>query len=189
MSVRLYVLGVLNERDAHGYEIKNMAREADLSHWTDIGYGSIYHALRRLEDEGLIEEVALEQAGAYPQRTVYRITAEGRRELIQLLRETCRTVIEPKYPIDLALVFIGQLPPEERVALLRERLRTLEAAQEIVKEKRAALQDAGGRLASLRAVLDHDVLLRDAEITWMRALVDEVAHWPKDVVPGIGPEN
>ena len=45
MSVRLYVLGVLNERDAHGYEMRNLAKEADLAQWTDIGYGSIYHAL------------------------------------------------------------------------------------------------------------------------------------------------
>lgn len=119
MPVRLFVLGILNERDAHGYEIKRLAREADLAQWAEIGYGSIYHALRRLENELLIEEVAVEQEGAYPQRTVYRITEAGRRKFRELLKETCRTVYEPKYPLDLALVFIGQLPPAERVDLLQ----------------------------------------------------------------------
>lgn len=185
MSVRLYVLGVLNQRDAHGYEIKNLAKDADLAQWTDIGYGSIYHALRRLEDEELIEEAGTEQTGAYPQRTVYRITEQGRRVFEDLLRQTCRTVAEPKYPIDLALVFMGQLPPDERVSLLRERLQTLETAQDIVERKRARLEAAGRRFAHVRAVLDHDVMLREAEIKWMRRLIDEAAHWPVDPMSGL----
>ena len=57
MSVRLFVLGVLNEQDTHGYEIKEIARAWNLDKWADIGYGSIYHALGALEDEGLIQEV------------------------------------------------------------------------------------------------------------------------------------
>ncbi|OUM98086.1 MAG: hypothetical protein BAA04_07570 [Firmicutes bacterium ZCTH02-B6] len=179
-------LGVLNERDARGYEIKQLARAADLAHWAEIGYGSIYHALQRLEDEGLIEEVGIEQEGGYPQRTVYRITEAGRDAFRELLRDACRTVVEPKYPIDLAVVFLGKLAPEEMVALLRERLQQLEQAQEAIWRKRDALKGAGSRLASLRAVLDHDLMLRDAEIRWMRRLVDEVADWPAEVGPGIG---
>lgn len=189
MPVRLYVLGVLNERDAHGYEIKNLAREADLAQWASIGYGSIYHALRRLEDEQLVEEVMTEQAGAYPQRTVYRITDAGRREFLDLLRNTCRTVHEPKYPLDLALVFVGQLPQGERVAILQERLLTLQSIQQDVLEKRAQLEAAGSQFASLQAVLDHDLMLREAEIRWMRQLIDKVPDWPEAVVPGIGRED
>lgn len=187
MSVRLYVLGVLNERDAHGYEMRNLAKEADLAQWTDIGYGSIYHALRRLQDEELIEEVGTEQTGAYPQKTVYRITEEGRRAFLDLLRQTCETVVEPKNPIDLALVFIGQLPPEERVALLKQRLATLEATQRIVRQKQSALKAGGRQFSHVRAVLDHDVMLRQAEIEWMRALINEVADWPGDTLPGAAP--
>lgn len=189
MPVRLFVLGVLNERNAHGYEIKNLAREADLAQWAAIGYGSIYHALRRLEDEQLIEEEVTEQSGAYPQRTVYRITNEGRRVFLDLLRNTCRTVHEPKYPIDLALVFIGQLAPGERVAMLQKRLSTLESTQEDVREKRAQLDGAVRQFASLQAVLDHDLMLREAEIRWMRQLIDKVPDWPEAVVPGIGRED
>ena len=189
MPIRLFVLGVLNERHAHGYEIKNLARDAELAQWAEIGYGSIYHALRRLEDEQLIEEVAAEQPGAYPQRTVYRITDAGRRVFLDLLRKTCRSVTEPKYPVDLALVFIGQLLPKERVAMLQQRLQTLEAAQEAVKKKQAQLEGTGDRFASLRAVLKHDVMLRNAEIRWMRELIDEVPDWPEAVVPGIGRED
>lgn len=189
MPVRLYVLGVLNERNAHGYEIRNLAQEADLAQWAAIGYGSIYHALRRMEKEQLVEKAVTERSGAYPQRTVYRITDAGRRTFLNLLRETCRTVHEPKYPLDLALVFIGQLSVEERVDMLRERLRTLHATQQDVLEKRTQLQDAGNQFASLRAVLDHDFMLRKAEIRWMEDLIEKVPEWPTAVVPGIGHEE
>lgn len=189
MPVRLFVLGILNERDAHGYEIKRLAREADLAQWAEIGYGSIYHALRRLENELLIEEVAVEQEGAYPQRTVYRITEAGRRKFRELLKETCRTVYEPKYPLDLALVFIGQLPPAERVDLLQERLRQLKATQKDVEKKRALLVHTGPEFASLLAILDHDLTMREAEMRWMRELIPQVKDWPKNVLASLGTED
>lgn len=189
MSIRLFVLGILNERDAHGYEFKRLAREADLAQWAEIGYGSIYHALRRLENEMLIEEISLEQEGAYPQRTVYRITEAGRRAFRKLLQETCRTVYEPKYPIDLALVFIGQLPPAERVALLQERLRQLEATQNIVAKKRAYLTHTGPEFASLRAILDHDITMRNAEMRWMRELIAQVQGWPASALVALDPAD
>lgn len=189
MAVRLFVLGVLNERNAHGYEIKNLARQADLAQWASIGYGSIYHALRRLEDEELIEETLVEQQTGYPQRTVYRITDEGRNVFRGLLRKTCRSVTEPKYPVDLAIVFIGQLSPGERQELLEERLQTLKVTQKSVKEKLEQLDKGDPRFAGLRAVLRHDVMLRHAEIQWMRGLIDEVAEWPETIVPGIGRDD
>lgn len=189
MPVRLYVLGVLNERNAHGYEIRNFAQEADLAQWAAIGYGSIYHALKRLEEEQLVQRAVTEQEGAYPQRTVYRITGAGRRKFHDLLRETCRNVQEPKYPLDLALVFIGQLPPEERVAVLRERLQTLQSVQRVVGQKRNQIRDMGDDFSSLRAVLDHDFMLREAEIRWMQNLIEEVPHWPATVVPGAERED
>lgn len=189
MGVRLYVLGVLNERDAHGYDIRNLAKEAHLDRWTDIGYGSIYHALRRLAEEGLVMEVGTEQTGNYPQKTVYRITERGRQVFRDLLRDTCRTVVEPKYPIDLALVFIGQLPPEERVELLKRRLELLESAQEVAKLKRRQLETAGPTFAHVRAVVEHDLMLRDAEIWWMRQLVQEVGNWPWETLPAAAEES
>src|SRR5581483_10626233 len=112
MSVRLFVLGVLNEKETHGYEIKEIARTWNLDKWADVGYGSIYHALGVLEDEGLIEEVGVEQEGARPPRSVYRITERGRTSFLELLRETSQYGYQRKHSINLALTFLAQLPPQ-----------------------------------------------------------------------------
>src|SRR5687767_1706938 len=101
MSARLFVLGVLNDRDAHGYEIKEVARERRLEKWSDIGYGSIYHALGGLEREGLIRESAVEQEGGRPPRSVYRITDAGRAALLRLVREAAVTGFDERLPINL----------------------------------------------------------------------------------------
>jgi len=180
MSVSLFVLGVLSERAAHGYEIKQLARAWDLAKWAEIGYGSIYHALAKLEDEGLIEEVAVEQEGNRPPRSVYRITDRGCEAFLEMLRETCRSLHAHKDPVDLALVFLCRLPPEERVSLLSERLQQLESVQGIVQAKLERLQISGYAKEHpwAEAVLEHDLAHREVEIRWTHELIKQVKHWP-----------
>jgi DNA-binding PadR family transcriptional regulator len=183
MSVRLFVLGVLNERDTHGYEIKEIARTWKLDKWAEIGYGSIYHALGALEDEGLIEEAYVEQEGGRPPRAVYRITEPGRAAFLRLLRETAAWGYQRKHPIHLALTFLAQLPPEERVALLEERLRQLEAGCRAVTDRREELQHLEAEAPWVIATLDQDLSHFDVEIGWTRKLLQDVARWQPRAVP------
>jgi DNA-binding PadR family transcriptional regulator len=177
MSARLFVLGVLNERDAHGYEIREIAQEWRLEKWSDIGYGSIYHALGALEKEGLIVEVAVEREGGRPPRSVYRITDAGRRSLLELVRETAVIGFDERHPINLAIGFLILLPPDERAALLTERLRQMERAQERVAARRRELLPLGERAPWVLATLDHDLGHREFEIRWTRALLEQVRAW------------
>jgi DNA-binding PadR family transcriptional regulator len=51
------ILGLLMERDHHGYEIRTQLRDR-LGIWANVSFGSIYPALARLERYGLVEAVA-----------------------------------------------------------------------------------------------------------------------------------
>jgi DNA-binding PadR family transcriptional regulator len=177
MSVRLFVLGVLNERDTHGYEIKEIARTWNLDKWADIGYGSIYHALGALEDEGLIEEACVEQEGGRPPRSVYRITDPGRVAFLRLLRETAVWGYQRKHPINLALTFLVHLPSEERLTLLEERLQRLEAGYRTVSDRREELRHLEAEAPWVIATLDHDLGHFEFEIAWTRKLLEHVAGW------------
>lgn len=76
MDVRTLCLGLLTRRDASGYEIKK-AFQSGLSHFYDASFGSIYPALTRLTEEGLV--TCTEQAQEKrPDKKVYRITPAGR---------------------------------------------------------------------------------------------------------------
>ncbi|MDA8330931.1 MAG: PadR family transcriptional regulator [Candidatus Dormibacteraeota bacterium] len=77
----LAVLGILMEGDRHPYDI---AREVKVRHHEEPpGHTprSLYHAVEKLCDLGLIEVVETIREGRRPERTVYRITEEGMEEL------------------------------------------------------------------------------------------------------------
>jgi len=84
MDVKTLCLGVLSRGDASGYEIRKAFEDGPMSHFSDAGFGSIYPALKRLQEDGLI---SIAQAGteARPDKKIYRITPEGRHALYQAL--------------------------------------------------------------------------------------------------------
>ena len=80
MNVRTLCLGILNFREASGYEIKKEIEEGLFSHFIDASFGSIYPALTQLNAEGLVTVRAEEQSGR-PDKKVYAITESGRKAL------------------------------------------------------------------------------------------------------------
>ena len=54
MHVTTLCLGALVFGDATGYEINKMFEDGPFSHFLDASYGSIYPALTRLTEEGLV---------------------------------------------------------------------------------------------------------------------------------------
>jgi len=126
MNVRLLVLGLLGRQPMHGYELRRIAEESRLDAWAGILPGSIYHALRQLEKEGLVALKATERTGARA-REIYRITPAGRAALKQLVRDAWR---EPAraFPTSLygALSFREQLEPSEERAAIEAQIAQLE---------------------------------------------------------------
>ena len=103
-SSRLYVLMLLERHGPmHGHRMRLAAQQDRLDLWTDVRPGALYGVLKRLAGEGLIAATASERAGAYPERTVYEITADGRAALEALQDQALRTVVFPTDPFDLAL--------------------------------------------------------------------------------------
>lgn len=84
MDVKTLCLGVLSRGDASGYEIRKAFEDGPLSHFSDAGFGSIYPALKRLQEEGLAI-MAQHGTDSRPDKKVYRITASGRHALYQAL--------------------------------------------------------------------------------------------------------
>jgi DNA-binding PadR family transcriptional regulator len=75
------MLLVLSEGERHGYAIK---KDVERRTGGDIrlGPGTLYEAIQRLEEDGLIEA----SPGDHPQRRLYRLTHAGRAALRVELR-------------------------------------------------------------------------------------------------------
>ena len=52
---RLMVLGLLKSKPMSGYEIQQILTKSQSDSWAGILPGSIYHALKKMEKEGLVE--------------------------------------------------------------------------------------------------------------------------------------
>jgi PadR family transcriptional regulator AphA len=72
------ILGMLAMRPRSGYEIKSFVDDSTRNFWA-ASYGQIYPELRRLAEQGLVKGSESPRGGR--QRTVYRLTAAGKRAL------------------------------------------------------------------------------------------------------------
>jgi DNA-binding PadR family transcriptional regulator len=173
-STRLFLLAELLRRgNAHGHELRREAKIGRTELWADVGVGSIYTTLRRLTDEGLVEPVRTERPGRLPERTIYTITDEGRRELRVLRDEFLRTVELPPDPFDLGLAVADDVPAVELVAIIDDRIRALELRiGQFEHQQDAAREYLDERDRELFA---HWISRLRAEIAWHHVIRDRAA--------------
>jgi len=115
MQVTTLCLGALVFGEATGYEINKMFEDGPFSHFLDASYGSIYPALTRLTDEGLVTCKAEPQEKRRDNK-VYSLTEKGRRSLGEALQQT---LAPDKFRSEfLFAVLFAHLLPRSRVRML-----------------------------------------------------------------------
>lgn len=140
--------------------------------WSDVRPGSLYGALHRLAAEGLIEPLRTEQAGNLPARTVYAITAEGRRELRALRGEALAEVGPRPDPVDLALAMSSDLDEDVLRGYVQDRIGVLSAqAAQVGHQAGRAWPD---QTVADDLVMEHARLRIEAELTWHRLVLDQI---------------
>lgn len=125
-ATRLLILGLVRwTQPVHGYDVRRELLSWNADEWANVAPGSIYHALKKMADEGLLREVGTEQVGARPARTMYEITDKGERVFQDLLREFWWEYRQPVDPFSTAFALQPALPRAEAVAALRNRANQL----------------------------------------------------------------
>ncbi len=126
MLTRLFVLGLLMQRPMAGYAIQVVLQLSQTQQWAKVLPGSVYHALKKLADEGFVVLQATEQAGNRS-KAIYAITPAGKEEFRSLLKEAWSTP-GLHFPAEIyaALSFLDDLPREEILLALEERIAALE---------------------------------------------------------------
>lgn len=135
----IVVLGLLHEQPRYGYEVK-MIIDHVMSHFLDVSSGSLYYGLKKLQQEGFIEETTIEKVGRRPERSVYEITPTGRAMLEEHLPSYIFPNVKAFFPINVALFFLDAVSPIERVRRLkmwRERLKRSESTVTSIAAKYA----------------------------------------------------
>jgi DNA-binding PadR family transcriptional regulator len=186
------ILGLLEERDLHGYEIRRQLRD-HLGLLANVSFGSIYPALTRLEKSGAVVatdggstsdprnraaapptgslsgELAVLRARRSPGtrsrrgKKVYRITDAGRQLFTELLADG--GAADDARSFSLRLAFARHLAPQARLALLERRRALLVQRQGETESARPDLDPYA------RSVVEHTADGVQRDIGWLDSLI------------------
>jgi len=183
--VALTALGLLSERPCHPYEIQRLMRDRH----KDYAIGKtrdLYRAIEELEAAGYIETVQTFRDGRRPERTVYKITAEGCEELQNWLNDLLGRPIVEHRAFNVAIGLICYLDQDRAMAALAARCVALQAELAALDEALHALQE---QLHLPRLVLleeEHAKALREAELRWVRSIIDDIREgkltWNEEIL-------
>jgi DNA-binding PadR family transcriptional regulator len=168
----LMILSLLNERPMHPYEMRRLIRERGKEEGADLRPGSLYRTIEALARAALVEPVETSRQGRFPERTVYRLTDRGRDELEEWLRELLSTPGRDLPRFFVALSVAGQLEPDDVRGALEARIIRLEGEIGAVD---AMARELSGQLPRLFLIEnEYARALRQAELDWVRALVEDL---------------
>ncbi len=179
--LELAVLGVLHRTPMHGYELRKQITSV-LGLFRALSYGSLYPCLHELLAAGLIAEEhdgadqdAPPRAGTAARTRrggralkVYRLTADGKERLQELLGEGGPTAWEDD-GFGVHFAFFGQTRADVRLRILEGRRSRLEERMESI---RAALTRTRERVDSYTLELHrHGLESVEREVRWLNELI------------------
>jgi len=168
------LLGLLEDRPRHGYELRKSFDER-LSGGRPLRSGQVYSTLGRLERDGRVDEVGGEQ-GPGPERRLYAITAEGVAELERWLslpeapEAYLQSVLYAKVVVALSSGRSAQ------AVLDAQRDRHVAAMRGLTREKEKA--DVAGVVRA-----DFALMHLDADVRWIDTTLARLARLEKELRP------
>lgn len=174
--LEMAVLGLLNEAPLHGYELRQRLKST-LGTFRAFSYGSLYPSLRRMRTAGFITEddgdaAVVADAPVLTGRrgkVVYKLTAEGKERLAELLAEAGPSAWEDE-TFGVHFAFFGLTDPAVRVRILEGRRSRLEERREGVA---TSLNRTRSRLDSYTLQLqEYGLESVEREVRWLTELIE-----------------
>jgi len=178
MTVSYALLGLLEEADRHGYDLKQ-SYDRRFGAAKPIRFGQVYRTLAQLVRDGRVEIAGVE-AGAGPDRKRYSITPEGVTDLDTWLGEPeepqpqLQTVLFTK----VVLALLSGRPADD--FLDRQRAKHLTAMQALTVARRNAATTQDSLLA------DYQLFHIEADLRWIDHTVSRLATLAEEVRHGSG---
>lgn len=106
MSLKYTILGLINEKPMHGYEIMNIFAVSFARFWS-VSPGQLYPLLRKITEEELAEKSVCVHEGK-PNAHIYTITNKGQKEFKAWLNESSDKLPLIRFDLMLKLFFYKQ---------------------------------------------------------------------------------
>lgn len=168
----LTVLGMLHTQPMHPYGIQRLIKRWGKDRVVNVGQrASLYRTIDRLLAAGLCAVDQTERDQLYPERTVYKITDDGRAATREWLEEML-AVPRPEFPeFPVALSHILMLTPQEALPLLERREAELSAIHVGLEAGMAAGTDLP-RVMMLES--EYVLATATAQLSWLRSVIEDL---------------
>lgn len=177
------VLGLLREGPMHPYEMFQTIKDRGDDQLVKVSPGSLYHAVEKLEEEGLVRVDRVERESNRPERTVYALEPAGDRAAREwVIAELSRARNEyPIFPVALAVA--PKLPWSAVRAALEQRINQVQAACEARSRRLERVRATG--LPEIYLLEDTYLLeVQAAQVKHMQRTMDLVESgalsWPEN---------
>jgi len=171
--VALTTLGLLSEQPCHPYEIQRLLIDRHKGY--AVGKTrALYRAIEELEALGYIEQLETSREGRRPERTVYRITVEGRDELENWLADLLASPADEHPVFNIAVGLLGYITQERAEAALAMRVVSLRARLVALDVSLKLAQDELGLPRLVLLELEHAMAIAAAELEWVRVLISDM---------------
>ncbi|MGQ9666705.1 MAG: DUF4388 domain-containing protein [Anaerolineae bacterium] len=165
----LLVLGLLQERPMHGYELFQLIKTERIDRWFNISMPGVYYALGKLRDRGYVSEIRQRRGSV--DKAIYRLTDAGRQAFFEALETHVAGHIPIHFDYDLSIYLLNRLPVERALTLMERRLESLRQWQIQVREEMEENSELNPRL---RAIFDHTLRFITMERMWMGELIESI---------------
>ncbi|MFC5817398.1 PadR family transcriptional regulator [Nonomuraea harbinensis] len=170
-TTRILILGTLLDGPRNGYQVRRHLETWGADSWASVKFGSIYHGLGKMADEGLLEVVESGKGGA----TVYAMTDDGRFEFHRLLLTVWHELMPIVDPFQVALTFMNHLDKETLMSALRSRSELLELTIAGAERSYGTKQSFGAPRHIDETLRLNTAVLR-AQLDWCRQALAKVEN-------------
>ncbi|MFC6878800.1 MULTISPECIES: PadR family transcriptional regulator [Actinomadura] len=183
MSIRHGLLALLSQGPRYGYQLRAEFESSTGSTWP-LNIGQVYSTLSRLERDALVTRVGADEEG----RFVYRITAEGEREVRGWFGTPIARGDRPRDELSIKLAMAVTTPGVDVAQVVQtQRTASLRSLQDLTRLKAAApALPADQSERAWRLVLESMIFQAEAEVRWLDHCEAFVARGASGAAPRPG---
>ena len=172
-TIDLIVLGMLKKESLSAYDIQKLVEYRNISKWVKISTPSIYKKVLQLEEKGLISS-HIEKEGKMPEKAVYTLTEEGKKEFEKLMLEISCKPINIFLDFNAVIVNLDSMSKESQKECLDNIEININVLKTYLEENIALKEDDPNIPATGIAVLHQQFLLVQAIEEWIATLKKEL---------------
>jgi DNA-binding PadR family transcriptional regulator len=138
-SVDLIILGFLRKKPMSAYELVKKLETMQFRQWIKIGAPTIYQNLKKLAAKKLLSSRRVRD-GEMPEKTVYRLTADGEARFLELMRQASGSPGQIFFDFTAFLINLGNVEKKEGLEMLHNLHACFLRSREGVRHDKAVLR-------------------------------------------------